>query len=126
MLKILALFEIFIKNPWLVPAVFFGMGIVLGLAFEYIVLPIMSGIAQKTKWKFDDVFINSLRGIVLTWIICGGAHLAANSMPITTTTMPTFWNLNQKAVKVQTSPVIADVNTPVAGTGQAVAEQINL
>jgi small-conductance mechanosensitive channel len=63
-------------SPWLLPAIFVGSGLVLGIFIDHVVLPILMKLASKTKWKFDDIIIGSLRGLFIVWFGVLGAHLA--------------------------------------------------
>ena len=71
----------FDNNPWLLPALFFAIGIALGLIVEYVVLPITLRIAKKTSWEFDDLVLGSFRGLPLTWFTCAGLHFALHVLP---------------------------------------------
>lgn len=75
-----AIIEAFRENQWLAPAIFFGGGLVLGVFIDHVVLPILKKLAERTTWKFDDIIINSLRGLFIVWLGIVGAHLAMVSL----------------------------------------------
>ena len=74
-----AIIDAFKDNSWLVPAFFLGGGILLGIFIDYVILPILKRIVSKTKWVFDDIIINSLRGLFIVWCGILGARLALES-----------------------------------------------
>jgi small-conductance mechanosensitive channel len=71
--------ETFENNVWLMPLIFFGGGLLLGIFINYAVLPIAKRIADKTKWHFDDIIIRSFRGMFIVWFGILGARLAIES-----------------------------------------------
>ena len=61
---------------WIVAAIYIIGGFVVGFVFEKIVLAELRHIAKKTPWKGDNVIINSLRGMVIIWLLIGAAVVA--------------------------------------------------
>lgn len=71
--------DTFKENPWILPAVFFGGGLLLGIFIDHVILPILKKFAGRTKWEYDDVIITSLRGLFIVWFGILGARLAMES-----------------------------------------------
>lgn len=75
-----AIIDSFKDTPWLVPAILFGGGLMLGIFIDHVVLPILKKLAEKTTWRFDDIIINSLRGLFIVWCGLLGARLAVENI----------------------------------------------
>ena len=71
--------DAFKQNPWLAPVILLGSGIVVGILFDRVILPVFKRLAARTKWQFDDVVIDSLRGLFIVWFGILGARLAIES-----------------------------------------------
>ena len=67
---------------WIVAAIYIIGGFVVGFVFEKIVLAELRHIAKKTPWKGDNVIINSLRGMVIIWLLIAGIYGAILSTPM--------------------------------------------
>jgi small-conductance mechanosensitive channel len=67
---------------WIVPAIYIVGGFVVGFVLEKIVLAELRHIAKKTPWKGDLVIINSLRGMVIIWLLIAGIYGAILSIPM--------------------------------------------
>ena len=67
---------------WIVPAIYIVGGLVVGWVLEKIVLAELRHIAKKTPWKGDNVIINSLRGMVIIWLLIAGIYGAILSIPM--------------------------------------------
>ena len=67
---------------WTVAAIYIIGGLLVGFVFEKIVLAKLKRLAKKTKWKGDIVIINSLRGIVIIWLLIAGIYGAVLSIPM--------------------------------------------
>ncbi|MDO8303583.1 MAG: mechanosensitive ion channel family protein [Sedimentisphaerales bacterium] len=74
-----ATIELFKDGQWILPAIFLGGGVLLGIFVDHVVLPIVKKLAERTSWEFDDIIINSLRGLFIVWFGILGARLAAES-----------------------------------------------
>ena len=66
---------------WIIAAIYIIGGLVVGFVFEKIVLAELNHLAKKTKWKGDIVVINSLRGMVIIWLLIAGIYGAILSIP---------------------------------------------
>lgn len=95
-----AIVEVFKENPWLVPAIFFGGGLLLGIFIDHVVLPILKKLTEKTSWKFDDIIINSLRGLSIVWFGIIGAQLAIVSLADRNVFGPKVFDTAAAALKV--------------------------
>ncbi|MBN1254769.1 MAG: mechanosensitive ion channel family protein [Deltaproteobacteria bacterium] len=67
---------------WIIPAIYIIGGLLVGFVLEKIVLAELRHIAKKTKWKGDIVIINSLRGMVMIWLLIAGIYGAILSIPM--------------------------------------------
>jgi small-conductance mechanosensitive channel len=67
---------------WTVAAIYIIGGLVVGFVFEKIVLAELKHLAKKTKWKGDIIIINSLRGMVIIWLLIAGIHGAILNIPM--------------------------------------------
>ena len=67
---------------WIVPAVYIIGGLVAGFIFEKIIFAELKHIAKKTKWKGDNIIINSLRGMIIIWLLIAGIYGAILSTPM--------------------------------------------
>jgi small-conductance mechanosensitive channel len=67
---------------WIVPAIYIIGGFVAGFVLEKIVLAELRHIAKKTPWKGDIVIINSLRGMVIIWLLIAGIYGAILNIPM--------------------------------------------
>ncbi|MBN2224809.1 MAG: mechanosensitive ion channel family protein [Deltaproteobacteria bacterium] len=76
------MFDSIAVSSWFIPVLFVLFGIIAGLIVEKIVLVKVGKIASRTRWNFDDVIVNSLRGMVLLWFVAGGSYLALSNAPV--------------------------------------------
>jgi small-conductance mechanosensitive channel len=67
---------------WTVAAIYIIGGLLVGFVLEKIVLAKLKRLAKKTKWKGDIVIINSLRGMVIIWLLIAGIYGAILSLPM--------------------------------------------
>lgn len=75
--------------PWLC-----GLAIFLvALLADRIILARLKIWAEKTEWKFDDVLVASVKGIVPFWGLCWGAHLAIRLSGINEKSLPLVVNI---------------------------------
>ena len=63
-------------TTYLAPAAAALGGYALGLLVRRTVLRHLSGLAQRTPWKWDDVLVRALRGPVVLWFTLGGLYAA--------------------------------------------------
>lgn len=64
------------------PAVFVVGGFLVGLAIERIILRRIRRLAGKTRWRYDEVIISSLSGMIMLWFTLGGVYGALLSLPM--------------------------------------------
>jgi small-conductance mechanosensitive channel len=67
---------------WIVPTIYIIGGLLVGFVLEKIVLAELKHLAKKTRWKGDIVIINSLRGMVIIWLLIAGIYGAILSIPM--------------------------------------------
>jgi len=67
---------------YLVPAAVVIIGLLLGILCERLVLRGMIRFAAKTRWKGDDLFFRSFRGLIFVWIMCAAVYYACLMLPI--------------------------------------------
>jgi len=67
---------VLLENLWVQRVGFVVGGLVVGIVLEFVVVRRVHKLAERTRFKWDDVFIGSLRGIATTWAGAGGIYLA--------------------------------------------------
>jgi small-conductance mechanosensitive channel len=67
---------------WMVPVAYVVGGLIAGFVFEKIILAKLRHIAKKTKWQGNVVIINSLRGMIIIWLLAAGIYGALLSVAI--------------------------------------------
>ena len=63
-------------SRWVWPLVFLGGSVLLGLAAEFVVLRRLRRMARGTRWKWDEVVAESLRGMAFVWVAVVGIYSA--------------------------------------------------
>ena len=66
------------ENPWIQRVGFVVGGLLVGIALEFVVIRRAHKLAERTRFKWDDLLIGSLRGVATTWVGAGGVYLALN------------------------------------------------
>jgi small-conductance mechanosensitive channel len=66
----------FLELAWVQRTLFVLGGLFVGLVLERIVVYRARRIALKTRFKWDDLIVNSLHGIAAIWCVAGGVYLA--------------------------------------------------
>lgn len=71
----------------IVPSAIIVASLMAGWLFKKIVISYLAKLAKKTKWRFDDVVIASVRGSVILWALALGLYIVVltQSLPITMT-----------------------------------------
>ena len=67
-----------LENPWVQRLGFVVGGLVVGIVLEFVVIRRAHKLAERTRFKWDDLLIGSLRGVATTWSGAGGVYLALN------------------------------------------------
>ncbi len=70
-----------LENPWVQRLGFILGGFVLGVVLELVVIRRAHKLAERTRFKWDDLLIGSLRGVGTIWLVSGGVYLALNVGP---------------------------------------------
>jgi len=68
----------FLENPWVQRLGFVLGGFVLGLLLELVIIRRAHKLAERTRFKWDEMIIGSLRGVGTIWLVAGGVYLALN------------------------------------------------
>ena len=68
----------FLENLWFQRVAFVAGGLLLGILLEFLVVRRAHKLAERTRFKWDDLLIGSLRGVATTWAGAGGVYLALN------------------------------------------------
>ena len=68
----------FLGNLWIQRLGFVVGGLVLGVLMEFVVIRRAHKLAERTRFKWDDLLIGSLRGVGTIWLVAGGVYLALN------------------------------------------------
>jgi small-conductance mechanosensitive channel len=53
-------------------------GLVLGVLFESVIIRRAHKLAERTRFKWDEVIIGSVRGVATLWWLAGGLYIALN------------------------------------------------
>jgi len=72
-------FSAILSNPYTVPVIAFLSGLLGGWIFEKIVYNRLLAFAKSTEWEFDDVIIESVKGVTFFWFVLLGTHVALES-----------------------------------------------
>lgn len=72
---------------YMTPAAIIAAALLLGFLVEKLVLRNLVKLASKTRWKGWDAAFKSLKGILFTWVACGGVYYASATAPIPEETM---------------------------------------
>ena len=68
----------FLENPWIQRVGFVVGGVVVGVLLEFIVIRRVHKLAERTRFKWDDLLVGSIRGVATMWMGAGGVYLALN------------------------------------------------
>lgn len=58
------------------------LGLTLGLILENYALKKIRKWAERTKWKHDEIIVDSLKGMLVLWFFFGGVYLAIYLLPL--------------------------------------------
>ena len=50
-------------------AIYLGSGIAIGFIAKLLIIPLLMNLTRRTKWKSDDIIINSIKGWVVFWSV---------------------------------------------------------
>ena len=67
----------------LTPLLFIAGGLLAGLLAERILHPALTRFVRRTTFRWDDVFVDALRGLLLPWLALAGLLLAAPELGLT-------------------------------------------
>ena len=67
-----------LANLWIQRIGFVVGGLVLGGAFESVVIRRARKLAEGTRFRWDDLLLESVRGVATLWFGAGGVYLALN------------------------------------------------
>ena len=71
----------FLQSPWVQRITFALGGIVLGYLVERLVVERAHKLAAISRFKWDDLLVESLRGLPTVWLGSGGLYFALNVGP---------------------------------------------
>ncbi|MFW6193721.1 MAG: mechanosensitive ion channel family protein, partial [Gemmatimonadota bacterium] len=61
-------------SRWILPAVFLAAGVLLGVLAEYGAMRRVRDRVGKTRWRWDDLLVDSVRGMVFLWVAVAGVY----------------------------------------------------
>ncbi len=64
------------------PAAILIASVLVGIFFKRIVIAYLAKLAARTKWKFDDVVIESVRGSIVLWALALGLYVALQTQDL--------------------------------------------
>ena len=67
-----------LENQWVQRVAFVLGGLLLGIVLEFVVVRRAHKLAERTRFKWDDLVVDSLRGVATAWAGAGGVYLALN------------------------------------------------
>lgn len=68
--------------PWLLPVALGVAGIVAGLLAERLVRGVLLKAVRRSRWDWDELLVESLRGMVLTVCVAGGLYGTSLALPL--------------------------------------------
>lgn len=68
----------FLEGPWIQRIIFVAGGVVLGLLVERLVVGRVKRLLSRTRYRWDDLLIKSVRGLPTVWLGAAGVSLALN------------------------------------------------
>lgn len=69
-------------EQWILPLSLFAGGIVLGLLSEFYLIARIREVAERTRWRWDDLVLESLRGMAFVWFAAAGLYGAKQTLPV--------------------------------------------
>ena len=66
----------FLELPWVQRLVFGLGGLTLGFLFEHVVVTQVRRFAERTRFKWDDLLLQSVHGLPTVWLGAAGVYLA--------------------------------------------------
>ncbi|MFC2155979.1 mechanosensitive ion channel family protein [Acidobacteriota bacterium] len=66
---------------YIVPGVIIIISLIIGLIVKRTLLKRISKLAKKTKARLDDIFIKSLRSVILLWFVLLGVYISITFLP---------------------------------------------
>ncbi len=66
----------FFQIEWVQRTILIVGGVLVGLLLERVVVTRAHRIAKKTRFKWDDLIVESVRGVPTIWLTCAGIYLA--------------------------------------------------
>ena len=67
-----------LENLWVQRVGFLVSGLVVGIVLEFVIVRRLHKLAERTRFKWDDLLIGSVRGVATVWAGAGGVYLALN------------------------------------------------
>jgi small-conductance mechanosensitive channel len=68
----------FLQNLWVQRVGFVLGGLVFGIVLEFVVIRRAHKLAERSRFKWDDLLVGSIRGVAPMWLGAGGVYLALN------------------------------------------------
>jgi len=67
---------------WILPAAFVAAGLALGILWEALFLRGLRKRARQSRWRWDDVVLDSVGGVGLVWLTVAGLYAALAVVPL--------------------------------------------
>lgn len=68
----------FLQEPWVQRAILIVGGVLLGLLSERVLVRRIQRIALRTRYRWDDLIVNALKGLPTLWLSSAGVYFAVN------------------------------------------------
>ena len=68
----------FLENLWVQRVGFVVGGLIVGILLEFVVIRRAHKLAARSRFKWDDLLIGSVRGVATISSLAGGVYLALN------------------------------------------------
>jgi small-conductance mechanosensitive channel len=78
---------------YIFPLVVVAVSIIIGLLVDRIILKKIKSVTLKTRWKIDEILVDSIKGITFIWFITAGVSLAIGHLPISQDLLTLFKQL---------------------------------
>ena len=95
------------------PSAIIGGSLVVGWFFKNVVAGWLAGIAKKTKWRFDDVVVESVRSSIILWSLALGIYLVVQTQNLPKTVAEVSSRILGVLVVFSITVVVSNIGTEI-------------